>query len=37
MCSSKTETPVHSAAPIPTAAFFPKGVCTLAEVQDSRQ
>ena len=27
MCSSKTETPVHSAAPIPTAAFFPKGVC----------
>lgn len=26
MCS-KMETPVHSAASIPTPAFFPKGVC----------
>lgn len=25
-CSSKTETPVHSAVPVPTPAFFPKGI-----------
>lgn len=25
-CSSKTETPVHSTAPVPTPAFFPKGI-----------
>lgn len=26
-CSSKTETPVHSATSLPIPAFFPKGIC----------